>query len=172
MDMKLALALVTLALVAPAGNLEVGKPVPDVKLGKESLAELTKAGKVVAVYFWSEKCPFGPPMFKTLKEVATKYAGNEKVKIVAVAAFGEPKDAVEAWAKENKLEAPLIYDDGKAVAKHFGAGKVNFSFVIDAKGTLVYRGGLEPMEDAIEAALSGKAAPKSDLPFQGCRIKI
>lgn len=169
--MKIALALTALALMAPAG-LEVGKPVPDVKLGSESLAELTKSGKVVAVYFWSQDCPFGPPMFGKLKDVASKYASNEKVKIVAIASFGEPAAKAEAWAKDNELKAPLVYDDGKAIAKHFGAGKVNFTFVIDAKGTLVYRGGLEPVGEAIEAALSGKAAPKSDEPFKGCRIKI
>ena len=170
--MKIALTFAALALLAPVGGVEVGKPVPDVKLGKDSLAELTKAGKVVAVYFWSEKCPFGPPMFKELKDVTDKYAENDKVKFIAVSAFGEPAADVEAWAKTNALKAPLVFDEARSIAKHFGAGKVNFSFVIDAKGTLIYRGGLEPVEDAIEAALTGKAAPKSDAPFKGCPIKI
>lgn len=170
--MKIVLAMTALALMAPAGGVEVGKPVADVKLGKTSLAELTKAGKVVAVYFWSQDCPFGPPMFGTLKETAAKYAGNEKVAIVSISAFGEPAAKAEAWAKDNELKCPLVFDDGKAVAKHFGASKVNFTYVIDAKGVLVYRGGLEPMGEAIEAALSGKAAPKSDAAFKGCPIKI
>lgn len=170
--MKIALAIATLALLAPVGGLEVGKPVPDVKIGADSLAALAKEGKVVAVYFWSQDCPFGPPMFGKLKDVTAKYAGNDKVKFIAVAAFGEPKAKAEAWAKDNELKAPLYFDEGKAVAKHFGASKVNFTYVIDAKGTLVYRGGLEPVGDAIEAALTGKEAPKSDAPFKGCPIKI
>jgi peroxiredoxin len=170
--MKVALAAVVLALLAPAADLEVGKPVPDVKIGDKSLAELTKAGKVVAVYFWSQDCPYGPPQFARLKEVAAKYAGNEKVAFLSVASFGEKEEKVAAWAKDNELKAPLVFDAGKAVAKHFGARKVNYTFVIDAKGNLVYRGGFEPVGEAIEAALKGTPAPKSDAAFQGCGIKI
>jgi peroxiredoxin len=161
-----------LALPAPAADLEVGKPVPDVKIGDKSLAELTKAGKVVAVYFWSQDCPYGPPQFAKLKDVASKYAANEKAAFIAVAAFGEKEDKVAAWAKDNELKAPLVFDAGRAVATHFGARKVNYTFVIDAKGNLVYRGGFEPVVEAIDAALEGKPAPKSDGTFQGCGIKI
>ena len=171
--MKAVLAVsAMLALLAPAADLEVGKPVPDVKLGDKSLAELTKAGKVVAVYFWSQDCPYGPPQFARLKETAAKYAANEKVAFISVAAFGEKEEKVAAWAKDNELKSPLVFDTGRAIAKHFGARKVNYTYVIDAKGNLVYRGGFEPVGEAIEAALNGTAAPKSDAAFQGCGIKI
>jgi thiol-disulfide isomerase/thioredoxin len=169
--MKVGLAAVVLALLAPAG-LEVGKEVGDCALGKDlSLATIKKDGKVAVVYFWSQDCPYGPPMFGKLKELATKYAGDKKVQIVSVSAFGEPTDKVSAWAKDNDLKCPLIMDDGKAIAKFFTAKKVNATYVIDAKGVLVYRGGFEPVNEAITAALEGKAAPKSDGAFQGCGIK-
>jgi thiol-disulfide isomerase/thioredoxin len=177
--MKTALGFaVALALLAPAGELELNKPVPDVALGKDlKLSSLTKEGKVVAVYFWSSDCPFGPPMFNKIKEVSAKYAENGKVAFLCISSFGEPADKGNAWAKDVSLKTPFIYDDGRAIAKHFNATKVNATFVIDAKGNLVYRGGFVTKEsdtvvEAINAALEGKAAPKSDGAFQGCKIKI
>jgi thiol-disulfide isomerase/thioredoxin len=171
--MKFAMAVaVVMALLAPRAGVELGKETGDVALGKDlSLAGLKKDGKVVAVYFWSQDCPFGPPMFGKLKEVAAKYNDNKKVQVVAVSAFGEPSDKAAAWAKDNDLKCPMLFDEGKPIARFFGTKKVNSTYVIDAKGVLVYRGGLEPVVEAIEAALEGKAAPKSDGEFKGCPIK-
>jgi len=47
--------------------------------------------------------------------------------------------------------------------------------VIDAKGNLIYRGGIANdtenlLLQAIQAALEGKPAPASDQKFQGCGI--
>ena len=163
-------AAAALILLASPAKLEVGQPVPDVKIGGRSLSELS--GKVVCVYFWSQDCPFGPPMFDTVNALSSKYAHNEKVAFISVASFGEAEAKVSAWAKDSGFKTPLVHDGDRAVARHFGAGKVNATYVIDAKGVLVYRGGLEPAGEAIEAALAGKPAPKSDAPFKGCRIKI
>ncbi len=176
--MKIALAIATaLLLAAPAADLEIGKPVADVTMGKDSLAALTKDGKVVAVYFWSMECPYGPPNFPKLKEATDKFAGNEKVKIIAISSFSKDAEPVgEAWAKDTSLKAPMVYDKGGAIAKHFHPKQVNATFVMDAKGNLFYRGGIANdtnnfLIEAINAALEGKEAPKSDVKFQGCGIR-
>ena len=46
--MKIAL-MIAATLLVPAGDLNIGEPVPDVALGMDSLAALTKEGKVVAI---------------------------------------------------------------------------------------------------------------------------
>ena len=188
--MKVAMMIAVALLVsAPAADLKVGEQVPDVSIGKDSLAALTKEGKVVAVYFWSQDCPYGPPLAHRLKAADEKFAGNEKVKIFIVSSFGEPEAKGTAWYKDSGLKSPFVFDEGKKLAKHFTPKQVNATFVVDAKGNLVYRGGIcddkvdgktkavEKIADrnylieAINAALEGKAAPASDQKFQGCGIR-
>jgi peroxiredoxin len=174
--MKTAICIaVALAAFGPATDLKLGEPVADIALGKDSLAALTKEGKVVAVYFWSSDCPYGPPNYPNIKAATDKYAGNAKVKIFVVSSSGEPEDKGQAWAKESGLKGSFVFDEGRKIAKHFGPRKVNATFVIDAKGLLFYRGGIATdktnlLIDAIQAALDGKLAPASDQRFEGCGI--
>jgi peroxiredoxin len=188
--MKIA-AVITAALLAgaPAADLKVGAPVPDVMIGKDGLSALTQEGKVVALYFWSQDCPYGPPLNHRVKEADEAFAGNEKVKIILVSSFGESEAKATAWYKDSGLKSAFVFDEGKKLAKHFVPKQVNATFVIDAKGTLVYRGGLcddkvdgktkivekvsnrNYLIEAIHAALEGKAAPVSDQKFQGCGIR-
>jgi len=175
MKIAMGIALALLAF-APAADLEIGKAVPDTALGQDSLAALAKDGKVVGVYFWSQDCPYGPPNFPNIKAATDKFADNAKVKIIVVSSFGEPAEKGIAWAKDSGLKAPFVFDDGKKLAKHFVPKRVNATFVIDAKGNLVYRGGIADKEhnfliEAINAALEGKEAPKSDQKFEGCGIR-
>jgi len=188
--MKIAMMIaVALLAFAPAADLKVGEAVPDTSLGADSLAALAKEGKVVAVYFWSQDCPYGPPLAGRLKEADEKFAGNDKVKIFIVSSFGEAEAKGTAWYKDSGLKSPFVFDEGKKLAKHFVPKQVNATFVIDAKGSLVYRGGIcddkvdgktkivEKIQnrnyliEAINAALEGKPAPTSDQKFQGCGIR-
>ena len=174
--MKIAMMALALLALAPAGDLELGKPVGDVALGKDSLAALTKDGKVVAVYFWSSDCPYGPPNFDNIKKVDATYADSAKVKVVIVSSFGEPEAKASAWAKDAGIKSSFLYDSDKKLAKFFNPRKVNATFVIDAKGNLIYRGGIATdkenlLIEAIKAALDGKAAPASDQKFEGCGIR-
>ncbi len=175
MKVAMAIAVVLLAF-APAADLKIGEPVSDVTLGKDSLAALTKEGKVVAVYFWSCDCPYGPPNYANIKAADDKFAGNDKVKIVIVSSSGEPEAKGTAWVKDQGLKSPFLYDGERKIAKHFTPKKVNATFVIDAKGNLVYRGGIANEKgnlliEAINAALEGKPAPASDQKFDGCGIR-
>jgi hypothetical protein len=180
---------VLIAAVLLAGDLKIGEPVPDIAIGKETLAALTKDGKAVAVHFWSQDCPYGPPLHHRLKEADDRFSGNGKVRIFLVSSFGEPEDKGIAWHKDSGLRMTFVYDEGKKLARHLGARQVNGVFVIDAKGNLIYRGGLSDdaidsttkavtrtgdhnyLIEAIQAALDGKPAPPSDRKFQGCGIR-
>jgi peroxiredoxin len=181
--------ILLIAAALLAGDLKVGEPVPDVAIGKDTLAALAKEGKAVAVYFWSHDCPFGPPLHFRLKEADGKFSGNGKVKIVLVSSFGEPEAKGMDWLKDNGLKAAFVYDEDRKIAKHLGVRQVNSVLVIDAKGTLVYRGGISDdkvdvntkavekigdrnyLIEAIQAALDRKPAPPSDQKFQGCGIR-
>jgi len=167
---------VALLAFAPAADLKLGEAVPDVALGKDSLAALTKEGKVVAVYFWSSDCPYGPPNYPNILAAADRFADHPKVKIIVVSSFGEHEAKGKAWATDSGLKASFVYDEEKKIAKHFAPKKVNATFVIDSKGNLVYRGGIANdkgnlLIDAINAVLEGKLIPASDQKFEGCGIK-
>ena len=188
--MKIAtMTAAVLLMSAHAADLKIGERVPDVALGKDTLAALTKAGRVVAVFFWSQDCPYGPPLHHRLKEADDKFAGNEKVNLILVSSFGEPEAKGIAWHKDSGLRSAFVYDENKKIAKHLATRQVNAAFVIDAKGNLFYRGGISDdavdgktkavekiadrnyLIEAINAALEGKAAPASDQKFQGCGIR-
>lgn len=166
---------VILALL-PSTTLELGKPVPEIALGRDSLSALTKDGKIVAVYFWSCDCPFGPPNYPNLQAASEKYADNAKVRVFVVSSSGEPEPKGAQWAKESGLKATFVYDEGRKIARHFSPRRVNATFVVDAKGYLVYRGGIADEKsnfliEAIQATLEGKIPPASDQKFEGCAIK-
>jgi peroxiredoxin len=174
--MKVALMIAAVLALAPAVDLKLGEAVPDVALGKESLAALSKEGRIVAVYFWSATCPFGPPNYPNLKAATDKFAGNDKVRIFVVSSSGDPEAQGQAWAKESGLKGTFVFDEDRKIAKHFAPRKVNATFVIDAKGNLAYRGGIATdktnlLIDAINALLEGKVLPASDQKFDGCGIR-
>lgn len=158
-----------LAMAALAGDLAVGGEVPDMTLksvdGKESkLSELKTAGKVVVIVSWSPDCPSGA--VPRITEVGNKYAGNEKVAFFGVNAYGETADKCAAVAKDQGVKYTVVHDGDKSVSKVLGAKKVNAAYVIK-DGKLFWRGGAmkngkDHLEQAIEAALSGAAAPPSD----------
>ncbi|HYF00064.1 MAG TPA: redoxin domain-containing protein [Planctomycetota bacterium] len=165
--MKAAASLLALGLLA--GDLTVGGEVPDMTLksidGKESkLSELNKAGKVVVIVSWSPDCPSGA--VPRITEVGNKYAGNEKVAFFGVNAYGETAEKCAAVVKDQGVKYPVVHDEDKSVSKALGAKKVNAAYVIK-DGKLFWRGGAmkngkDHLEQAIEAALSGAAAPPSD----------
>ena len=126
--MKIAMMAIALLALAPVGDLEVGKPVGDIAFGKDSLAALNKDGKVVAVYFWSSDCPYGPPNYENIKKADAEFKGNDKVKIVLVSSFGEPEAKGSAWAKDAGIASPMLFDGDKKYAKHFNPRKVNATF--------------------------------------------
>jgi peroxiredoxin len=175
--MKVAIWIaVSLAAFAPGADLRLGEPVPDLALGKDSLAALSKDGKVVAVYFWSCDCPYGPPNYPNIKAATDKFADNAKVKIYVVSSSGEPEAKGVEWAKDSGLKGTFVYDEDRRIAKHFAPRKVNATFVIDAKGNLVYRGGIANdktnlLIDALNAVLENKTLPASDQKFEGCGIR-
>jgi peroxiredoxin len=175
--MKIAMMIaVALLAFAPAADLEIGKPVADISIGHDSLAALTREGKVVAVYFWSCDCPYGPPNYGNIKAASDKFADNPKVKIIVVSSSGESEAKGNAWVKDSGLKSAFVFDEGRKIAKHFTPKKVNATFVIDARGNLVYRGGIASdggnlLIEAIDAVLEGRTAPASDQKFDGCPIR-
>ena len=191
--MKSALiVLATLALAAPAPRVELklGEVVPDVSFkaydGKEYKlsdfrddAEKKTEGQVVVVYFQSEKCPaaIDPAVVKKITDPWNDAKAG--VKFLALYAYGHDTEKnIEKFIKANGLPYVNAWDGERKLRDHFGAKQVNTTYVLDKAGKLIYRGGFAVMKgtknatsetvvEAVKAAKTGSAAPKSDGRFAG-----
>jgi peroxiredoxin len=139
------------AAAAPA-SAEIGKPAPGFTLkdldGKEhSLAKYK--GKVVVLEWFSPGCPTcmwayskGPLVDmpeRLMKDGVVWLAVNSEAPTNSSASEKNNRAFVDKY----HLKAPILFDPTGSVGKTYGAKTTPHIFVIDPKGTLVYRGGLD-----------------------------
>jgi peroxiredoxin len=192
------------APTSPSSAAALGKAAPDFTLpdtdGKSvKLSELR--GKTVVLEWFNPDCPFikhahsaGP-----LKDFA-KRVSNDKLVWLTINSNAKDK---QGWGTErNRLAKqeyaipnPILLDESGKVGRAYGAVKTPQLFVIDAKGVLVYRGGVDnapigkvdaerphlpgnakdALETYLEYALADVAAKKplrlADTPPYGCTVK-
>lgn len=182
------------ALALPAGPAAVGQPAPDFALkdldGKAvSLKDF--AGKTVVLEWFNPGCPFVKHAHGegALKGMAEQQRANGVIWLsINSGAPGKEgagvaanKDAAVKWGIQN----PILLDESGAVGKLYGAKTTPHMFVIDAKGTLAYAGGLDnaPMgkpeggalvpflSDAISDVLAGKPVRTPSAKPYGCSVK-
>jgi peroxiredoxin len=188
---------------APHGA-ELGKPAPDFALpdlqGKtHKLSELK--GRTVVLEWFNPDCPFvksahGKGPLRTLAQ------DRQSPKLVwwtinsnAPGKQGSGLERNKAALAEYGIVNTLLLDESGAVGHAYGAEKTPHLFVIDAKGVLVYRGGLDnaPMgvvddarprpsssapgtlaayvADALDAVGRGTSIELTDTPAYGCSVK-
>jgi peroxiredoxin len=189
---------------APSARAELGKPAPDFALpdtkGKTyRLSELK--GKTVVLEWFNPDCPFvksarGKGPLKTLPgERQSEKLVWLTINSSAPGKQGHGLDRNRAALGEYGIANTLLLDESGAVGRAYGAEKTPHMFVIDAKGTLVYRGGLDnaPMgvvddarprpkgaapgalaryvADALDAVGKGAPIELADTPAYGCSVK-
>jgi peroxiredoxin len=195
-----ALALAALAAAgAPTASAEavVGQPAPAFTLadshGKShSLASF--AGKVVVLEWWNPECPFVQKHYGSGNMPKLQKEWTAKGVVWLTVNYSAPgKQGHVDGAKANALmkekggaqTAVLLDHDGK-VGKAYGAKTTPHMYVIDAKGTLVYAGGIDdkPSTDQADIATArnhvaaalgevtaGKAVTTATAQPYGCGVK-
>jgi peroxiredoxin len=180
---------------APADKAELGKAAPDFSLpdvdGKMvSLSQFK--GKTVVLEWFNPKCPFvkrnhelGP-----LKDMAVR---TQKQGIVwlsinsaAKGKQGNGADTTKFGITKYGMQNPVLLDEDGKVGHMYGANHTPHMFVIDAKGTVAYRGAIDnapdgdtdlsaPFVNYVDAALAdlaaGKPVAKPETPAYGCSVK-
>lgn len=193
---KLLSLMVCLSLPAFAGA-ELGKPAPDFKLkdldGKEvSLSQFK--GKTVVLEWFNPECPFVKAAHGkgSLVDTAKKQQGKGVVWLsINSGAPGKQGHGVEKnkeGVKTFAMANPVLLDESGTVGKAYGATNTPHLFVIDAAGTLVYRGAIDNSPDGegqspkdgklvnyVDAALEDLAAKRAvktaDTKAYGCGVK-
>ena len=185
------------APIEAGARAEIGKPAPDFTLrdldGKETKLSDHK-GKVVVLEWFNPGCPFVKNAHSkgSLKDAAKRHAKSGvawlAVNSGAAGKQGHGAEANREGAKTFGLEHPILLDETGAVGKAYGATNTPHLFVVDAKGTLVYRGAVDNSPDGegqspengklvsyVDAALADLAAGKpvatADTKAYGCSVK-
>ena len=191
-----ALALTPGAVLATTSP-DLGKPAPlftavDSNGKSWSLADLK--GKVVVLETTNHDCPYVRKHYtsKNMQTQQREAAAKGVVWLtVASSATGEqgavtPAEANELTRSRDAAPAAVLIDPQSKVARAYGATVTPHMYIIDAKGTLVYKGGIDsiPSADtadipkanqyvrvALDEVLAGKPVADASTRPYGCNLK-
>lgn len=175
----------------------VGKPAPDFTLPDldgEAVKLSQFKGKTVVLEWFNPECPFVKKSHTvgSLVGLAKKHADQGVVWLAinsgAPGKQGHGEEVNRQSLASFKLEHPLLLDEAGTVGKLYGAKHTPHMFVIDAQGTLVYRGAIDNSPDAegaspeggklvnyVEQALArvslGKKPETAETDAYGCGVK-
>ena len=181
-------------LAQPGATASIGQPAPDFTLTAADGSSVKLSdfkGKRVVLEWFNPECPFvkkahgdGP-----LKDLAARTTATGVVWLAinsgAPGKQGHGAEVNKKAAGEWSLTHPILLDEGGHVGKAYGATNTPHLFIVDDKGVLVYRGGLDnaPMgepdggkriaylEDALAALAAGTPVPAADTRAWGCSVK-
>ena len=195
MSRGLSVALVaSLAVAGSAFGLGIGDKAPSttVKMKNVDGSELSiadVAGKQgTLVMFSCNHCPFVKAWQGRIASVgnAAKTKGIGVIIINSNDPTAYPEDSYAEMQKRSQqlgLTFPYVVDATSDVARAFGATHTPEAFLFDKDGKLVYHGAIDDskeadqvtkhfLQDAIDAAVAGKAVPVAETKFVGCGIKF
>lgn len=182
---------------AAMASAKVGAEAPDFELpdldGK--LVKLSSfRGKTVVLEWFNPGCPFVKASH-TKGSLVDTAERQQKAGVVWLAINSGAKgkqgygvDANRAGKETFKLSHPILLDETGTVGRAYAAAHTPHMYVIDPKGTLVYRGAIDNSPDAegespsggklvnyVEAAISdvaaGKAIATPETEAYGCSVK-
>jgi peroxiredoxin len=182
------------AASAPAPAAAAGPVAPDFTLPDTDGNTVTLSslrGKIVVLEWFNPGCPFvryahsdGP-----LRDLAARHMATGVVWLAinsgARGKQGNGLDMNREWRKKWQMEYPVLLDESGDTGRAYGASNTPHMFVIDARGTLVYKGALDnaplgkvPSEghriylnEALAAVAAGRPVEVAETKPYGCSVK-
>lgn len=176
---------------------DVGKPAPAFSAtdsnGKLwSLAELK--GKVVVLETSNQDCPYVRKHYNSANMQSQQREAAAKGVVWLTVASSAPgaqgfvtaAQANELTRKRNAAPAAFLLDPQSRIARAYGATVTPHMYVIDASGTLVYKGGIDSIPSsnvadvpkatqyvrvALDEVLAGKPVTEASTRPYGCTLK-
>jgi len=122
-------------------TLEKGQTTPVFELPKMQNGSLRYPqdleGKVIAIRFWADWCPFCKTEMRNIEPVYLKYKDQGLV-ILAINVRQDQK-TVQAFIKDLYISYDVLLDESGEVARSYGASGLPISFFIARDGTLQTR---------------------------------
>jgi thiol-disulfide isomerase/thioredoxin len=171
--------------LAPGSPAPAWKALPGIDGKNHSLDDL-KDKDVVVVAFLCCSCPAVEDYEDRLIALAKKHGGPKgKVGVVAINVNTIDEDRPPAMKKRAEAKGypfPYLYDETQKIARDFGAAYTPEFFVLDKARKVVYLGAFDDdeapakvkarfVEDAVAAAIAGKAPAVGETLGRGCRIR-
>jgi len=139
------------------------------------------------IVFTCNHCPYALAWHERIADAARNYAGRG-VRFLAINANDAdryPRDSPEAMKRRVTSEGwpmPYLHDATQEVARAYDAKTTPDLFVLDAAGTLRYRGAPDSdyddpaqraswLRDALDAVLAGEEPARAETKPVGCSIK-
>lgn len=181
----------------PLGTMAPAFDLPDAVSGRRVRLEDFKGRPALLVMFICNHCPYVKWVRSQLAAIGREYQ-PKGVGIVAISSNdvqSHPDDSPEKMALEARdagYTFPYLFDESQAVAKAYRAACTPDFYVFDGAMKLAYRGQLDDsrpsgrstvlpgaglpvtgkdVRAALDAVLSGRAAPSEQRPSIGCNIK-
>jgi peroxiredoxin len=166
----------------------LGAPAPPFSLPDTEGVEHSPSGAVTVVAFTCNHCPYALAWHDRIIDVARDYS-QRGVRMLAINpndAQRYPRDSVDAMRARVQAGdfdgVPYLRDETQEVAHAYDAKTTPHLFVLDAQGTLRYRGAPDADYDdpaqhaswlrgALDAVLDGSAPDPGETTPVGCSIK-
>ena len=190
-------AVALMPAVAFADGPDIGKPAPlftavDSNGKTWSLADLK--GKVVIIETTNHDCPYVRKHYgaKNMQTQQREAAAKGVVWLTTASnATGEQGAVTSAQANDltksrDAAPAAVLIDPQSKIARAYGATVTPHMYIIDAKGTLVYKGGIDSIPSsnpndipkakqyvrvALDEVLAGKPVMEASTQAYGCTMK-
>ncbi|KPK34595.1 MAG: hypothetical protein AMJ66_03395 [Betaproteobacteria bacterium SG8_40] len=195
-----SLAAVCLAMILAAGAraaVEPGNAAPDFTLtrvdGKAvSLSEFR--GKYVVLEWFNSECPFVRKHYESgnMQALQTAYRKRDVVWLTINSTnpdhsnFRDPERSTEIMANWKGNPTGLLLDPDGTVGQAYGARTTPHMYIVDPRGTLVYRGGIDDKPSfsqrdipvaknyvaaALDELMAGQSVSEADTRPYGCSVK-
>lgn len=179
----------TLADEPKSENGKVGQAPGDFTLGdfrgKEVKFSEAAKDKTAIVAFLGTECPLVKLYSAKLAELSKKYADKNVVVLGVMSNQQDSQAEIAHFAKTQGIEFPLLRDAGNIVADQFGAERTPEVYLLDASGTIRYRGRIDDQHTygivgpkvkqdylaaALDSLLAGKEIATTYAEPVGCHI--
>ncbi len=139
------------------------------------------------VVFISTDCPVANSYQPELRKLANKFSAS---KLQMVMVHGNPQTTIEQARKHQQdyqVDWPVVLDADQRIAMMLKAKNIPEAFLLDANGTVLYRGRIDDqyaalgkkrptpsehnLSDAITAFLNGQPIPQKETKAVGCVIR-
>ena len=140
-------------------------------------------GKITALIFWNQACPFVVEMHDRLNTFTDKYKDKDVVVLAIDAGINNSVEDIKKYGADRPFHILLNRDS--ELARKFDAKFTPEVFLLNTEGVVVYHGAFDNgragagegarrtyMEDAVTALLEGRAIDVNQTRAFGCTIKF